>query len=297
MVMKVLGLNFGRDKQQCEKFLAQALDGAAKAGAQTELVRMCMLDIQRCMGCGACSRGWQKEGKQCRCIIKDDFQGVMEKILDADAIIVAAPVYVLAPTGMFKDFVDRMGPAHDFVVMYHSNIERIAKGQDPIDPRALKRKYVAYISVGGARIQHWVSFGLPTMQTFGFPMHMKVVDQLDVYGAFASPARAEMFAGRALELGRNVASAIGQDHDSLVWPGEPGTCPVCHGNILTVLGESTKVECPICGISGELAIVDDEIKVTFSQEQQDHSRLNWGGLEDHYYELHVAPAQRAAAKE
>lgn len=293
--MKVLGLNFGRDGQQCESYLQKALDGAAAGGAETELVRMCRLNIKRCIGCGACSRGWQKEGKQCKCIHKDDFQGVMEKILDADAIIVAAPVYVLAPTGMFKDFVDRMGPAHDFVVMYHSNIERIAKGQDPIDPRALKRKFVAYISVGGARVQHWVSFGLPTMQTFGFPMHMKVVDQLDIYGAYGSPARAQMFGERATRLGSLVAGAIGQDPDSLVWPSEPGTCPVCHGNHLTILGTGTQVECPICGITGEMSIVDDEIQVTFSEEQQYHSRLNWGGLEDHYNELHVEPARRAAA--
>jgi hypothetical protein len=284
--MKVLGLNFGRDKQQCENYLVKALEGAEQAGAEIDLVRMCRLNIQRCLGCGSCSRG-VANGKQSRCIIKDDFQGIVEKILDADAIIVAAPVYVLAPAGMFKDFVDRLGPAHDKVVLFHNNEKRLIDGVEPIDPRVLSQKYVAYLSIGGARVQHWVSFGIPTMQTFGFPMNMKVVDQLDIYGAFSSPERAQMFADRSFEVGRNLAEAIGKDPESLVWPGEAGACPVCHGNHLTVLGESTQVECPICGITGELSIVDDQIKVEFSPEQQLHSRLKWGGLEDHYVELHV----------
>ncbi len=284
--MKVLGLNFGRVKQQCESYLSKALEGAEKSGAEIELVEMNTKTINRCLGCGACSRG-VKEGKQSKCIIDDDFQPIMEKILDADAIIVAAPVYVLAPPGMFKDFVDRMGPAHDKVVLWHNNEERLKNGVEPIDPRALSQKYVAYISVGGARIQHWVSFGLPNMQLFGFPMQMKVVDQLDVYGAYGLKPRCDMLMERADRIGKEVVEAVGKDPASLTWPSEPGTCPVCHGDHLTVTGNKTEVECPICGIKGNLSIQDGSIQVSFSPEQQMHSRLLWGGLEDHYRELHL----------
>lgn len=287
--MKVLGLNFGRDKMQCDSYLVEALAGAEKAGAEIEQINMCKLKINRCKGCGACTSA-VAHGRKNRsiCIIKDDFQEIMDKILDADAVIVAAPVYVLAPVGQFKDFLDRMGPANDKVVMFHENEKRLAENRELLDPRVLGQKYIAYISVGGARVQHWVSFGLSTMQIFGFPMQMKVVDQLDIYGAYASADRAKMFKARALELGQNVANAIGQDPQSLVWPAEPGACPICHGNHLTVLtDDSTKVECPICGIWGDLSIVDGEIKVEFSSDQMKRSRLNPAGLEEHYVELHV----------
>ena len=62
--MKVLGLNFGRDKMQCNSYLVEALAGAEKAGAEIEQINMCKLKINRCKGCGALyqrSRARQKE--------------------------------------------------------------------------------------------------------------------------------------------------------------------------------------------------------------------------------------------
>ena len=38
---------------------------------------------------------------------QDDFQMLENEVRAADAIIVAAPVYVLQPVGQLKDFVDR----------------------------------------------------------------------------------------------------------------------------------------------------------------------------------------------
>jgi len=93
---------------------------------------------------------------------------------------------------------------------------------------------------------------------------------------------------RARKLGRNVAEAMKKPIEEVKWMGdEPGTCPVCHSNLLTV-GKKNPVECPVCGIRGELKIKDGEIIVTFSEEEKEHSRLNIQGLKDHWDELTAA---------
>jgi len=48
---------------------------------------------------------------------------------------------------------------------------------------------------------------------------------------------------------------------------EIGTCPVCHQNEITIKGKNP-VQCPICGIYGELKIENGEITVAFSEENK-----------------------------
>ena len=118
---KVLGINFGRVNGNCKKFLTEAMESAKQAGAETEIIDTIKMNIGHCIGCGACSRMLQSGKGQIRCIQKDDYETLSDAVLAADAIIVAAPVYVLAPTGQFKNFVDRFGPAHDKAYMLFEN--------------------------------------------------------------------------------------------------------------------------------------------------------------------------------
>jgi len=53
---------------------------------------------------------------------------------------------------------------------------------------------------------------------------------------------------------------------------------------LTV-GKKNPVECPICGISGEIKVDGNEITVTFSEEEQKRSRLTLAGKMEHWVEL------------
>ncbi len=46
-----------------------------------------------------------------------------------------------------------------------------------------------------------------------------------------------------------------------------------------------KVECPVCGIEGTLDLVDGEIQVTFSEAQQNRSRLRDAGKWEHSNEI------------
>ena len=178
--IKVLGLNFGRINGECKKYLNIALEEAKEAGAETEIIDTVTKKINRCIGCGACSRMLESGKQQIRCIQKDDYEAISDAVLDADCIIVAAPVYVLGPVGQLKDFVDRFGPAHDKAYMLFENAKREdTEGDVPLEKRCLKRHLVSYISIGGAATDHWVSFGLNQLNLFGMSINMKVVDQMN----------------------------------------------------------------------------------------------------------------------
>lgn len=283
--MKVLGLSFGRTMKCSEILVKEALFKAKEAGAEVRFISTVNMDIQHCKGCGACSAG-RDRGKQIKCIIKDDYEILEQAVLDADAVIVAAPVYILGPVGQFKNFVDRFGPAHDRPALVAEQNKRIAAGTELLDERSFKDRYVGYISVGGASTQNWVSLGLPTMHLFGTSLMMKVVGHVDAYdmGRTANPVFDQELIRKVGELGQKAAEAVGKPYSEVQWIGEEGACPVCHNNLITV-NKTTTVECPICGITGKLSIQGDELKIEFSKEQQNRARNTRNGLQEHFEEI------------
>lgn len=282
MGKKVLGLNFGRMNGNCKTFLKEAIKAAEEQGAEVEIIDTINKEIKPCIGCGACSRMLQSGKGQIRCIQKDDYEAISDAVLAADAIIVAAPVYVLEPAGKLKNFIDRFGPAHDKAYMLFENELRKDTGGDELNPDCLKRHLVSYISVGGATTQNWVSYGLPGMNLFGMSLNMKVVDQLDAYAAYV-PDNRQRLLEKSSEMGKHIVEALDQKTSEIEWTSDPGTCPVCHCNEMTMSG-TTRVGCPICGIYGKLVFDGDNVRVEFSEEEQRRSRLKFTGVLEHQVE-------------
>ena len=285
--MRVLGLSFGRKNGNCDIVVKQALLAAKDAGADVHFVNTVNLRLDRCTGCGACDKRRDKGGPS-RCVIKDDFPFVENEILAADAMIVAAPVYVLGPTGQYKNLCDRMGPSHDRAFMEAQNERRRKEGMRLLDERLFKDRFVSFISVGGARTPHWTSMGLTTMHCLTFSMQMTVVDQIDLYGMGdrVNPAFDPALMERLSQMGRNVISCVGKPKEEAPWFGDDeGVCPLCHNKVLFVRDGTTRVECPVCGCAGELSIVDGKIKVEYSDYELYHARNRFGGVEDHYLEI------------
>ena len=67
------------------------------------------------MSCFACKRkGATTNGV---CAIKDDLRPILEKCIQADAIIIGSPVYFSYPTGEFRSFLERLlFPVHTYLV-------------------------------------------------------------------------------------------------------------------------------------------------------------------------------------
>lgn len=282
MGKKVLGLNFGRVNGNCKKFLSSALEAAQEAGAEVTVIDVMKLSIKECIGCGFCSRVLQSGKGQIQCCQKDDFEMVSDAVLEADAIIVAAPVYVLAPTGQFKNFVDRFGPAHDKAYMLFENELRKDTGGEELNPNCFKRHLVSYISVGGATTPNWVSYGIPGMNLFGMSLNMKVVDQLDAFGSYVPDNHAKLLQQSA-HMGERIVDALDKKTSEITWESDPGICPVCHCKEITLDG-TDRVCCPICGIFGTLKMDNGKVTVDFTKEEQDRSRLKFIGVLEHQVE-------------
>jgi multimeric flavodoxin WrbA len=85
-----------------ERVVAEALNAAKEDGAEIELLRLADRDIQPCTACLSC----RKTGE---CLIRDDFNPIFEKMVQADGIILASPVYFSSATPQMKALIDRAG--------------------------------------------------------------------------------------------------------------------------------------------------------------------------------------------
>jgi multimeric flavodoxin WrbA len=283
--MKVLGLSCGRKMQNTEILVKEALMAAEDSGMDVEFTRILDLEIKPCRFCMPCL--FQQKGE---CIIKDDAMFLYNLIMDSDGFIIGAPVYSLTPPGILKMFEDRMmGPKTDVAFLIE---QKKLGGKDRmgnprwIDERAFKNRVGGFISLGGASTPNWLSFGLPLLYTMTFPPQIDVIDQMQVIrvGQFGHTSKHQKALTRARHLGRNVAEAMKKPLSERKWLGDPGICPVCHSNLLTVNGKNP-VECPICGISGTLKVDGDKITVDFSLKEQARSRLTLAGKLEHWVEL------------
>ncbi|MBU4304156.1 MAG: flavodoxin family protein [Candidatus Omnitrophica bacterium] len=84
----------------CDILLEKALEGAAAAGAFTEKIVLNNLSFVPCQACESV----RDDGY---CAIEDDFQCVHEKILEADALLVACPIYFGSISAQTKMMIDR----------------------------------------------------------------------------------------------------------------------------------------------------------------------------------------------
>lgn len=106
--MKVLAFNGSprKSKWNTVTMLENALEGARSAGAETELVNLYQLDFKGCASCFACKRKDRKETGVC--VLKDDLQPVLEKVREADALVLGTPVYYGGESASMRAFLERL---------------------------------------------------------------------------------------------------------------------------------------------------------------------------------------------
>jgi multimeric flavodoxin WrbA len=83
-----------------DTLLEQAIAGAKSAGAEVELIVLNQLKVAPCIECDRCF-------KNGRCAVKDDYPAICDKTLEADAVMLAAPVFFTNVSGWAKAFIDR----------------------------------------------------------------------------------------------------------------------------------------------------------------------------------------------
>lgn len=100
-MMKILIVEGGRRNGNTDKIARQFAKGAETAGHEVEIEYLVGKKMNGCIDCQTC----QKNGGIC--IWKDDLPPVFEKMLNADILVFACPVYYYGITAQLKMFIDR----------------------------------------------------------------------------------------------------------------------------------------------------------------------------------------------
>jgi multimeric flavodoxin WrbA len=102
-IINLIGSPHGA-KGNTARLLRIVAEGAESLGAITETIFLAGRNVLPCLGCDAC----HKTGK---CVQKDAFESIKQKILDADGLILGSPNYIFQVSAQMKAFMDRCGQA------------------------------------------------------------------------------------------------------------------------------------------------------------------------------------------
>jgi multimeric flavodoxin WrbA len=177
--MKIIGINGSpkREKSQTRRLVMGVLEGARQTGANITFVDLCSLDINYCTACGTCyAKG--------ECIHDDDFPMLLQKMLDADGIVLGSPNYINSVTAQLKTIFDRMA--------------------DSIHCQSFAGKYGCSVSTaGGSMAEEVADYMNETMMHLGATTVGKVAVLVGADPNAIVPAEMQ-----AKELGRKLADAI-----------------------------------------------------------------------------------------
>ncbi len=154
-----------------------AAEGAREAGAEVEVIDITKHKIKYCKGCVTCyAKG--------RCVQKDEFQEVWDKLISADGIILSSPNYIDGITAQLKTMFDRMANA--------------------IHEQLFEGKYGLTLTTAGGSGDDVV---LGTMNSFINKCGGLVVGSASALGR-DGPAGMEAAVRKSRELGKELAAAI-----------------------------------------------------------------------------------------
>jgi len=211
---RVLGLVLSlRRGGNSEVLTRTALQAAAAAGAQTDILFFKDLTVKWCDGCLSCVFG----GEGCH---KDDHAvWLYELVAGYDGLVVAAPTYLLTPAAPVKALIDRA----------------VALGA-----RDGRRAVVRTATIAVAGLRGWEHLAAPVLNQLAMLLGGgRPVGSVTAYAAGPGEALLDDdLLQRVGELGRAVAGK------GRVAP-PPGVCPVCY----LERGEEAvrKRACPLCG--------------------------------------------------
>ena len=133
----------GNSDTLCDEFVR----GAEEAGHKAEKVFLCDRKIHYCTGCGACQSSHE-------CILKDDMADVLDRMVRADVIVMATPVYFLhderADENAYRPYRPKIRGNFEQGLLFHRDSRRYGPEDVGANHRRLSRVY-GRLSDGSAR--------------------------------------------------------------------------------------------------------------------------------------------------
>jgi len=195
------------------------LNSARAAGAETVFHRLDEFNLLHCTGCLKCV---YKGG----CPLPDDLYKFLYLCEEADALVLAAPVYFLSINSLLTALMDRL-------------LTTDALPADRADRPAVT------VNVLGKR--EWRGVGRSYLNMTGYLLGFKVAESLDVVAE--GPGDVLMHRVNCARLEASGA-ALARGADFPRGSG-PGLCPGCMSDFFRI--EPPLIICPVCGYRGDLA--------------------------------------------
>ena len=132
------------------KLTGFVLEGAAEAGAETEMIDLADYHVTPCTACEACSLNGI-------CVNDDDVPSLLVRMQEADGIVFGSPVYIDNISGQMKVFFDRLADAIHYQVLAGKFGCSVATtfesgGDDVVTYLNHVLNYLGVISVGGINV-------------------------------------------------------------------------------------------------------------------------------------------------
>ncbi|MGI9952638.1 flavodoxin family protein [Moorellaceae bacterium AZ2] len=132
-MIKLLGVCGSPRKAATEYVITEALKAAAAIdGVSVELITLRSKKINFCLHCDRCI----KTGLDYCPVFDDDMRPLYKTFYEADAYLLASPVYNMGPTGQMVTFLNRFRPTYTLLKK---------------DPNFFSKKVGGAITVGGTR--------------------------------------------------------------------------------------------------------------------------------------------------
>jgi len=160
--MKVLGI-FGSPRRggNTELLLNETLKGVEKEGAEAERLYLSDFTITPCKECHGCDDTGN-------CVILDDMEKIYPKLLEADVIILASPIFFYGVTAWAKALIDRSQAlwARKYLL------------KDPSLGKEGKKRKGFFISVGATKGQKIFEGAILTVKYFFDVFNVEYVGEL-----------------------------------------------------------------------------------------------------------------------
>lgn len=268
--MKILGISAGTKNGNNDAMCKEVLMVAKEMGAEVEFIRLLDIDLKHCTGCIACVKTLMS-GKGNICSLKDDFEWLKSKMLDADGIIFSVPIFEKGAAGIFRTLVDRFGPRMDIGNnMVAKKIAEENGGKEP-DPRNFKKKVISYIGIGGS---DWVTRIQCDFEMLSMIPMWTTIDN-EVFPWSKSIIMEDDKIKRVREIGKNLVQAA-MDIENAEHKGDNGLCPHCHSRNFYINNDGT-ASCCLCGIVGKLEMKEGKMNFVFPKEQLKHAHNTLSG--------------------
>lgn len=215
---------------------------------EKEMIRINELNINYCTACYGCV----PEGAKCR--QKDDFNWLIDKIKDADKVVIAAPTYLLGCHTAIKKVLDRLiSIVGDYKSFSHADC----------------------VIISPYGMAEWEGLVKEDMQLFAKKLHLNVIG----HEVMLATLPGDTVKGENLEKITALANLLINGSDGVMKPTSSALeCPICASTGFHVNPDGS-VKCMVCSLEGRFVHGENGLKLEYDPDF--NHKFTYKSLDDH----------------